>query len=466
MESAFAVGAVRPAVPNGGVAAVNSQSLVSPQQGCKAEARAQFSYSKKAANSAKLQATRRGQFVARSAGIPAFDRFQTRSKKSAATVSTQAGSHDFLSLEPSAEPVSDAMSMLSGDSPFAEKVKIKVLGVGGGGSNAVNRMIACEIQGVDFWAINTDAQALLSSAASNRLQIGSKLTRGLGTGGDPTLGAKSAEESREELSQAIEGSDLIFITAGMGGGTGSGAAPVIARLAREMGKLTVGIVTVPFSFEGRRRQRQALEAMEELRTHVDAVIVISNDKLMRTVQDNTPVQEAFYVADDVLRQGVQGISDIITVPGLVNVDFADVRSILENSGHALLGVGTSSGKSRAQDAAETAISSPLLEFPLSRASGIVVNVSGGSDLTLHEVQRAAEKIYEMADSEANIIFGAVIDESLKGKMRVTVVAAGFQPDRVGASGGNYNVGIATGPSQPIVSPQGGPGNILFPTVKW
>mmetsp|Transcript_15285 Transcript_15285/g.26204 ORF Transcript_15285/g.26204 Transcript_15285/m.26204 type:complete len:529 (-) Transcript_15285:60-1646(-) len=366
---------------------------------------------------------------------------------------TRSESGSVYDVDPSGQP--EARGVRS------DKVKIRVLGVGGGGGNAVNRMVASELTGVDFWVINTDAQALITSKSPNRLQIGSKLTRGLGCGGDPSIGLKSAEESKEQISAALEGADLVFLTAGMGGGTGSGAAPVIARLSKEMGKLTVGIVTFPFSFEGRRRIKQATEALENLRMHVDAIIVISNDKLMKLVSDSTPVQEAFLLADDVLRQGVQGISDIITIPGLVNVDFADVRSVLDDAGSALLGVGVSSGKSRAQDAAEMAVASPLLEFPLARASGVVVNISGGSDLTLHEVERAANVIYDMADPDANIIFGAVIDENLKGKMRVTVVAAGFQQQGPGAAQQSMSPSSAPVPPKPP-----GSGSTLFPTVNW
>ncbi len=303
--------------------------------------------------------------------------------------------------------------------------KIKVIGVGGGGGNAVNRMIASEVAGIEFWAVNTDAQSLLQSAAIKRFQMGQKLTKGLGAGGNPAIGQKAAEESRDEIAQAIEGADLVFITAGMGGGTGTGAAPIIAEVAKEAGALTVGVVTKPFTFEGKRRIHQAEEGIASLQSRVDTLIVIPNDKLLAVVPENTPVQEAFRIADDVLRQGVQGISDIITIPGLVNVDFADIRAIMADAGSALMGIGVGSGKSRAREAAMTAISSPLLEASIEGANGVVFNITGGSDLTLHEVNAAAETIYEVVDPNANIIFGAVIDDRMDGEIRITVIATGF-----------------------------------------
>ncbi|MBK4729333.1 cell division protein FtsZ [Oxynema sp. CENA135] len=304
--------------------------------------------------------------------------------------------------------------------------KIKVIGVGGGGCNAVNRMIASELSGVEFWAVNTDAQALVQSSASQRLQVGQKLTRGLGAGGNPAIGQKAAEESRDEIAQALDNCDLVFITAGMGGGTGTGAAPIIAEAAKEAGALTVGVVTRPFTFEGRRRTGQAEEGIAALQSRVDTLIVIPNDKLLTVISEQTPVQEAFRVADDILRQGVQGISDIITIPGLVNVDFADVRAVMADAGSALMGIGVGSGKSRAREAALTAISSPLLESSsIEGAKGVVLNITGGSDLTLHEVNAAAETVYEVVDPNANIIFGAVIDERLQGEIRITVIATGF-----------------------------------------
>jgi len=305
--------------------------------------------------------------------------------------------------------------------------KIKVIGVGGGGGNAVNRMIASDVVGVEFWSFNTDAQALLQSSASKRFQMGQKLTRGLGAGGNPAIGQKAAEESRDDIAQAVEGADLVFITAGMGGGTGTGAAPIIAEVAKEAGALTVGIVTRPFTFEGRRRGQQAEEGIAGLQSRVDTLIVIPNDKLLSVISEQTPVQEAFRVADDILRQGVQGISDIIMIPGLVNVDFADIRAVMADAGSAMMGIGIGSGKSRAREAAMTAISSPLLETSVEGASGVVFNITGGEDMTLHEVNAAAETIYEVVDQNANIIFGAVIDPKLDGEIRITVIATGFAP---------------------------------------
>lgn len=302
---------------------------------------------------------------------------------------------------------------------------IKVVGVGGGGGNAVNRMIANKVLGVEFWAINTDAQSLTQSDAPQRLQIGQKLTRGLGAGGNPAIGQKAAEESRDEILAALDGSDLVFITAGMGGGTGTGAASVVAEAAKEVGALTVAVVTRPFLFEGRRRASQADMGIEALQGRVDTLIIIPNDKLLSVISDQTPVQEAFRIADDILRQGVQGISDIITIPGLINVDFADVRTVMADAGSALMGIGMGSGKSRAREAAMTAISSPLLESSIEGASGVVLNVTGGNDLTLHEVNEAAAVIFEVVDPNANIIFGAVIDEKLQGELRITVIATGF-----------------------------------------
>ncbi len=306
--------------------------------------------------------------------------------------------------------------------------KIKVIGVGGGGCNAVNRMISSGVAGIEFWSINTDSQALTLASAHNRLQVGQKLTRGLGAGGNPAIGMKAAEESRDEIGAALESADLVFITAGMGGGTGTGAAPVVAEVAKEVGALTVGVITRPFTFEGRRRTNQADEGIAALQSRVDTLIVIPNDKLLSVISEQTPVQEAFRVADDILRQGVQGISDIITIPGLVNVDFADVRAVMADAGSALMGIGIGSGKSRAREAATAAISSPLLESSIDGAKGVVFNITGGNDLTLHEVNSAAEIIYEAVDPNANIIFGAVLDPQLQGEIRITVIATGFSTD--------------------------------------
>lgn len=303
--------------------------------------------------------------------------------------------------------------------------RIKVIGVGGGGCNAVNRMIHSGLSGIEFWSVNTDAQALEHTEVSNTLHIGQKLTRGLGAGGNPAIGQKAAEESRDEIATALDSADLVFITAGMGGGTGTGAAPIVAEVAKEAGALTVGVVTRPFKFEGLRRMAQADAGIAALQGRVDTLIVIPNEKLLSVISEQTPVQEAFRAADDILRQGVQGISDIITIPGLVNVDFADVRAVMADAGTALMGVGVGSGKSRAREAAITAISSPLLEACIDGASGVVFNVTGGSDLTLHEVNAAAEIIYEGVDPNANIIFGAVIDDRMQGEVRITVIATGF-----------------------------------------
>jgi cell division protein FtsZ len=289
-------------------------------------------------------------------------------------------------------------------------------------------MISSGVAGVEFWSINTDAQALTLASAHNRLQVGQKLTRGLGAGGNPAIGMKAAEESRDEIGAALENADLVFITAGMGGGTGTGAAPVVAEVAKEVGALTVGVVTRPFTFEGKRRTGQADEGIAALQSRVDTLIIIPNDKLLSVISEQTPVQEAFRVADDILRQGVQGISDIITIPGLVNVDFADVRAVMADAGSALMGIGIGSGKSRAREAATAAISSPLLESSIDGAKGVVFNITGGSDLTLHEVNSAAEIIYEAVDPNANIIFGAVLDPQLQGEVRITVIATGFSTE--------------------------------------
>ncbi|OVA09558.1 Cell division protein FtsZ [Macleaya cordata] len=311
------------------------------------------------------------------------------------------------------------------DEYSSESARIKVVGIGGGGNNAVNRMIGSGLQGVDFYAINTDAQALLQSSAKKRVQIGEQLTRGLGTGGNPELGEQAAEESKGAISEVLADSDLVFIAAGMGGGTGSGAAPVVARLSKDAGYLTVGVVTYPFSFEGRRRAVQALEAIEKLQASVDTLIVIPNDRLLDITPAQTPLQEAFLLADDVLRQGVQGISDIITIPGLVNVDFADVKAIMRDSGTAMLGVGVSTGKNRAEEAAQQATSAPLIERSIERATGVVYNITGGKDLTLQEVNRVSQIVTSLADPSANIIFGAVIDDRYTGEVHVTIIATGF-----------------------------------------
>lgn len=305
---------------------------------------------------------------------------------------------------------------------------IKVVGVGGGGTNAVNRMVDAGLKGVEFIAVNTDAQALLMCDADVKIHIGAKITRGLGAGANPEVGRQAAEESRDELREALKGADMVFVTAGKGGGTGTGAAPVIAELARELGALTVGVVTKPFSFEGRKRAAQAEQGIEMLGKKVDTLIIIPNDRLLQVVERRTSIVDAFKVADDVLRQGVQGITDLITVPGLINLDFADVRTIIRNAGSALMGIGTASGEHRGVEAARAAISSPLLESSIDGATGILLNITGGRDLGLFEVNEAAEIISSAADPDANVIFGSVIDESMGDQMRVTVIATGFGTD--------------------------------------
>lgn len=302
---------------------------------------------------------------------------------------------------------------------------IKVIGVGGGGNNAVNRMIRSGLKGVEFISVNTDAQALAMSEASVKIQIGTELTRGLGAGANPEIGSKAAEESRSELGEAIKGADMVFVTAGMGGGTGTGASPVIAEIAKESGALTVGVVTRPFTFEGKRRMGQAEKGIQELRSRVDTLITIPNDRLLQVVDKKTSIVDAFRIADDVLRQGVQGISDLIAVPGLINLDFADVRTIMVDTGSALMGIGVSKGENRAVEAAKAAVSSPLLETSIEGACGILLNITGDANLGLFEVNEAAEIISQAADPDANIIFGAVIDENLEDEIRVTVIATGF-----------------------------------------
>jgi cell division protein FtsZ len=306
---------------------------------------------------------------------------------------------------------------------------IKVVGVGGGGTNAVNRMVDAGLAGVEFIAVNTDAQALLMCDADVKIHIGAKATRGLGAGADPAVGLAAATESRDELKEALKGADMIFVTAGEGGGTGTGGGPVVAELARELEALTVGVVTKPFSFEGRRRALQAEQGIGNLADRVDTLIVIENDRLLQVVEKKTPLSDAFRMADDVLRQGVQGITDLITVPGLVNLDFADVKTIMREAGSALMGIGVGHGESRAAEAARAAVSSPLLEQSIEGATGILLNISGGTDLGLFEVNEAAEVVTSAADQNANVIFGAVIDESLKDEVRVTVIATGFGPSR-------------------------------------
>src|ERR671918_426415 len=306
---------------------------------------------------------------------------------------------------------------------------IKVVGVGGGGTNAVNRMVDAGLKGVEFIAVNTDAQALQMSDADLKIHIGRDATRGLGAGADPAVGLAAAQESRDELKEALKGADMIFVTAGEGGGTGTGAAPIVAELGREIGALTVGVVTKPFGFEGRRRSQQAEHGIDTLRDKVDTLIVIENDRLLQVVEKKTSVVDAFRMADDVLRQGVQGVTDLITVPGLVNLDFADVRTIMRDAGSALMGIGAASGENRAAESARAAVSSPLLEASIEGATGILLNITGGSDIGLFEVNEAAEVVTSAADQNANVIFGAVIDDGMRDEVRVTVIATGFGAQR-------------------------------------
>ncbi|RAV19813.1 cell division protein FtsZ [Paenibacillus contaminans] len=316
--------------------------------------------------------------------------------------------------------------MLQFDLDIESQATIKVIGVGGGGSNAVNRMIDHGIQGVEFITVNTDAQALNLAKSEIKLKIGEKLTRGLGAGANPDVGKKAAEESREAIVQALKGSDLVFVTAGMGGGTGTGAAPVIAEIAKEVGALTVGVVTRPFTFEGRKRSLQAETGIAALKEKVDTLIVIPNDRLLEIVDKKTPMLEAFREADNVLNQGVRGISDLIMVPGLINLDFADVKTIMSERGSALMGIGTAAGENRAAEAAKKAIQSPLLETSIDGARGVIMNITGGINLSLYEVNEAAEIVMAASDPEVNVIFGAIIDEAMKDEIKVTVIATGFE----------------------------------------
>ncbi|HVU68473.1 MAG TPA: cell division protein FtsZ [Ktedonobacteraceae bacterium] len=345
--------------------------------------------------------------------------------------------------------------------------QIRVIGVGGGGSNAVNRMIQANMMGIEFLAVNTDAQALLLTQAATAIRIGDKLTRGLGAGGNPSVGAKAAEENAEELYERLKGSDMVFITAGMGGGTGTGASPVIAQIAREVGALTVGVVTRPFAFEGKKRRLSADEGIANLKQHVDTLITVPNDRLLQVADKKMPLKEAFRLADDVLRQGIQGISDLITVPGLINLDFADVKTIMSAAGSALMAIGEANGESRAIDAAHMAISSPLLDIDINGARGVLFNITGGLDLTLYEVNEAADIISKAAHPEANIIFGAVQDPAYDGKVKITVIATGFdeqgttarQPQQSGRA--DYNRSIFY-PSTPPNSNSGVPGVPAYP----
>ena len=303
---------------------------------------------------------------------------------------------------------------------------IKVIGVGGAGTNAVNRMVDSGIRGVEFIAVNTDRQALLLSKASSKIQIGEKITRGLGAGANPDIGAQSAEENKSEIAETLRGADMVFVTAGMGGGTGTGAAPIVAQAAKEMGILTIGVVTKPFTFEGKKRLSQAERGIESLKGKVDALVVIPNDKLLQIIDRKTSINDAFRMADDVLRQGVQGISDLIAVTGTVNLDFADVKTIMKDTGMAHMGIGRASGENRAEDAAKQAVQSPLLETSIEGARGVIINITGGEDLGLHEVNTAAELVQRSVDPEANIIFGTVTDPDMKDEIQITVIATGFE----------------------------------------
>ena len=325
---------------------------------------------------------------------------------------------------------------------------IKVIGVGGGGNNTVNRMIEHGVQGIEFIAVNTDAQALHLSKAEVKMQIGGKLARGLGAGANPEVGKKAAEESKEQIEAALKGADMVFVTAGMGGGTGTGAAPVIAQIARDLGALTVGVVTRPFTFEGRKRATQATGGVSAMKESVDTLIVVPNDRLLEIVDKNTPMLEAFREADNVLRQGIQGISDLIAVPGLINLDFADVKTVMSNQGSALMGIGMASGENRAAEAAKKAISSPLLETPIDGAQGVLLNITGGSNLSLYEVQEAADIVASASNQELNMIFGSVINDNLKDEIFVTVIATGFNEEILQAkttspsSGGQQQKAVA------------------------
>lgn len=332
----------------------------------------------------------------------------------------------------------------------SEIAKIKVIGVGGGGNNAVNRMIEGDVKGVEFIAVNTELQVLNKSNADTKLQIGEKLTKGLGAGAKPVIGEQAAEESREDLSKALVGSDMVFVTAGMGGGTGTGAAPIAAQCARELGALTIAVVTKPFTFEGKIRMKNALEGIEKLKNNVDAILVVPNDKLMGIIDKKTSIKDAFKTADDVLRQGIQGISDLITVPGIINLDFADVRTIMSDQGEALMGIGIGTGDNRASDAATMAINSPLLERSIDGAKGIIINITGNEDLGLFEMNEAAQIITEAADPDANIIWGTSVDSEMdKDTVKITVIATGFEERKKNMNSGTSSFRGST----PIAVPE-------------
>ena len=332
------------------------------------------------------------------------------------------------------DPSKDSTSRLG-----ANPTNIKVIGVGGGGGNAVNRMIQSGLSGVEFWLMNTDLQVLYNGKTNNRIQLGSSSTQGLGAGGDPSVGEKAAEEAQQEITQALEGADMVFITAGMGGGTGTGAAPVVAKLAKQLGILTIAVVTKPFSWEGKKRQNQANAGLDKLKESVDAVIVVPNDKLLQVVDRQVSLNESFIIVDEVLLRGVQGISDIITVPGIINVDFADVKTVMQASGSALMGIGRAQGEGRAVKAAQQAINSQLLESSINGASGVIVNITGGPDMGIHEVSDAASIIHDAVLDDATVIIGTAVNEAIQGEIQITVIATGFelknnaQPSMFGAS---------------------------------
>ena len=335
------------------------------------------------------------------------------------------------------DPSKDSTSRLG-----ANPTNIKVIGVGGGGGNAVNRMIQSGLSGVEFWLMNTDLQVLYNGKTNNRIQLGSSSTQGLGAGGDPSVGEKAAEEAQQEITQALEGADMVFVTAGMGGGTGTGAAPVVAKLAKQLGILTIAVVTKPFSWEGKKRQNQANAGLDKLKESVDAVIVVPNDKLLQVVDRQVSLNESFIIVDEVLLRGVQGISDIITVPGIINVDFADVKTVMQASGSALMGIGRAQGEGRAVKAAQQAINSQLLESSINGASGVIVNITGGPDMGIHEVSDAASIIHDAVLDDATVIIGTAVNEAIQGEIQITVIATGFelknnaQPSMFGASSSN------------------------------
>ncbi len=342
------------------------------------------------------------------------------------------------------DPSKDSTSRLG-----ANPTNIKVIGVGGGGGNAVNRMIQSGLSGVEFWLMNTDLQVLYNGKTNNRIQLGSSSTQGLGAGGDPSVGEKAAEEAQQEITQALEGADMVFITAGMGGGTGTGAAPVVAKLAKQLGILTIAVVTKPFSWEGKKRQNQANAGLDKLKESVDAVIVVPNDKLLQVVDRQVSLNESFIIVDEVLLRGVQGISDIITVPGIINVDFADVKTVMQASGSALMGIGRAQGEGRAVKAAQQAINSQLLESSINGASGVIVNITGGPDMGIHEVSDAASIIHDAVLDDATVIIGTAVNEAIQGEIQITVIATGFelknnaQPSMFGASSSNSSTDAKT-----------------------